>query len=84
MRLIRSRLSTIPGFEADDVIGTLARKASERGFKTYMVTPDKDFAQLVSDNVFMLKPSRSGNESLLWGVDDIKQEFSVQTTRNRL
>jgi DNA polymerase-1 len=67
-----------PGFEADDVIGTLARKASEKGFITYMVTPDKDFAQLVSDNVFMLKPSRSGNESLLWGVDDIKQEFSVQ------
>ena len=67
-----------PGFEADDVIGTLARKASERGFTTYMVTPDKDFAQLVSDSIFMLKPSRSGNESLLWGVDDIKQEFSVQ------
>jgi DNA polymerase-1 len=67
-----------PGFEADDVIGTLARKASEKGFTTYMVTPDKDFAQLVSGNVFMLKPSRSGNDSLLWGVDDIKQEFSVQ------
>jgi DNA polymerase I len=67
-----------PGFEADDVIGTLARKASRKGFTTYMVTPDKDFAQLVSDNVFMLKPSRSGNESLLWGVDDIKEEFSVQ------
>ncbi|MBK8882637.1 MAG: DNA polymerase I [Bacteroidales bacterium] len=66
-----------PGFEADDVIGTLARQASERGFITYMVTPDKDFAQLVSDNVYMLKPSRSGNESLLWGVDDIKQEFAV-------
>jgi DNA polymerase-1 len=67
-----------PGFEADDVIGTLARKASERGFTTYMMTPDKDFAQLVSNNVFMLKPSRSGNESILWGVDDIKREFSVQ------
>ena len=67
-----------PGFEADDVIGTLARKASERGFITYMMTPDKDFAQLVSDNVFMLKPSRSGNESVLWGVDDIKREFAVQ------
>ena len=67
-----------PGFEADDVIGTLARKASERGFTTYMMTPDKDFAQLVSGNVFMLKPSRSGNESILWGVDDIKREFSVQ------
>lgn len=67
-----------PGFEADDIIGTLARKASERGFTTYMMTPDKDFAQLVSDNVFMLKPSRSGNESILWGVEDIQKEFSVQ------
>jgi DNA polymerase-1 len=67
-----------PGFEADDVIGTLARKATERGFTTYMMTPDKDFAQLVSDHVFMLKPSRSGNESILWGVDDIKREFCVQ------
>jgi DNA polymerase I len=66
-----------PGFEADDVIGTLACKASKKGFTTFMVTPDKDYAQLVSDNVYMLKPSRSGNESLLWGVDDIKQEFSV-------
>ncbi len=67
-----------PGFEADDIIGTLARKATERGFTTYMMTPDKDFAQLVSDNVFMLKPSRSGNESILWGVEDIQKEFSVQ------
>jgi DNA polymerase-1 len=67
-----------PGFEADDVIGTLARKASEKGFTTYMMTPDKDFAQLVSDKVFMFKPSRSGNESVQWGVEDIKREFSVQ------
>jgi DNA polymerase I len=67
-----------PGFEADDVIGTLARKASEHGFITYMMTPDKDYAQLVSDNVYMFKPSRSGNESILWGVEDIQKEFSVQ------
>lgn len=66
-----------PGYEADDVIGTLAKKASASGFETYMMTPDKDFAQLVSDNVYMFKPSRSGNESLRWGVDEIKQEFSV-------
>jgi DNA polymerase-1 len=66
-----------PGFEADDVIGTMARKASQKGFTTYMMTPDKDFAQLVSGSVFMLKPSRSGNEAILWGVDDIKREFSV-------
>jgi DNA polymerase-1 len=67
-----------PGFEADDVIGTLSRKASEKGFVTYMMTPDKDFAQLVSDSVFMFKPSRSGNESVLWGVKDIKREFCVE------
>ena len=58
-----------PGFEADDVIGTLAKKASVNGFTTYMMTPDKDYAQLVSDNIFMFKPSRSGNESVKWGVD---------------
>jgi DNA polymerase-1 len=67
-----------PGFEADDVIGTLARKASERGYLTYMMTPDKDFAQLVTDKVFMFKPSRSGNESVVWGVEDIKREFGVE------
>jgi DNA polymerase I len=67
-----------PGFEADDVIGTLARKASEHGFTTYMMTPDKDYAQLVTETVFMLKPSRSGNESLLWGVEDVQKEFSVE------
>jgi len=66
-----------PGFEADDVIGTLARKASEKGFTTYMMTPDKDFAQLVTENIFMFKPSRSGNESVVWGPDEIKKEFSV-------
>lgn len=66
-----------PGFEADDIIGTMARIATENGFSTYMMTPDKDYAQLVSDTVFILKPSRSGNESVLWGVDDIKREFCV-------
>ena len=67
-----------PGFEADDVIGTLAKKASARGFTTYMMTPDKDFAQLVSGNIFMYKPSRSGNESVVWGIEDIRREFSVE------
>lgn len=66
-----------PGFEADDVIGTLAKKAAGQGFTTFMMTPDKDFAQLVSENVFMYKPSRSGNESVIWGEDDVKREFSI-------
>ncbi len=67
-----------PGYEADDVIGTLAKKASEKGFITYMMTPDKDFAQLVSENIYMYKPSRSGNGALQWGIDDIRREFSVK------
>jgi DNA polymerase-1 len=67
-----------PGFEADDIIGTLAEKASGKGFVTYMMTPDKDFAQLVTDKIIMFKPSRSGNESVKWGVDEVKREFSVQ------
>lgn len=67
-----------PGFEADDIIGTLARKASEHGFTTYMMTPDKDFAQLVTDKVFMFKPSKSGSEAAVWGIDEIRKEFSVK------
>jgi DNA polymerase-1 len=66
-----------PGYEADDIIGTLARKASHRGFITYMMTPDKDYAQLVSESVFMFKPSRSGVESLRWGIEEVKREFSI-------
>lgn len=69
------------GFEADDIIGTLAHKASGRGFVTYMMTPDKDFAQLVTDRIFMLKPSRSGDESVKWGVEEIKREFLVHDPR---
>lgn len=69
---------TCPGYEADDIIGTLAKKAAEKGFTTFMMTPDKDFAQLVSDKVYMLKPSRGGNESVKWGIEDIRREFEVE------
>jgi DNA polymerase I len=67
-----------PGFEADDIIGTLARKATEHGYTTYMMTPDKDFAQLVSDNVFILKPARGVVDSVVWGVNEVRREFSVE------
>ncbi|HOU96079.1 MAG TPA: DNA polymerase I [Bacteroidales bacterium] len=67
-----------PGYEADDIIGTLARKAAERGFVTYIMTPDKDLAQLVSDKIFVYKPSRNGAEAVIWGVDDVKREFGVE------
>lgn len=66
-----------PGFEADDIIGTLARKATERGYITFMMTPDKDFAQLVTDKIFIVKPSRGAVESVVWGVEDVKREFCV-------
>ncbi|MGB8492226.1 MAG: DNA polymerase I, partial [Bacteroidales bacterium] len=69
---------TCPGFEADDIIGTLAKKASGKGFTTYMMTPDKDFAQLVSDRIFMYKPAKSGSDPVRWGVDEVRKEFSVK------
>ena len=56
------------GFEADDVIGTISKMAEKEGFQTFMMTPDKDFAQLVSDNIFMYKPARSGKPAEVWGV----------------
>lgn len=65
------------GIEADDLIGTLSKKAEKEGFQVFMVTPDKDFAQLVSENIFMYRPSRMGNGIEIWGVDEVKEKFEV-------
>ncbi|WP_439182136.1 DNA polymerase I [Carboxylicivirga taeanensis] len=65
------------GFEADDVIGTLSYKASQAGFTTYMVTPDKDYAQLVKDNVVMYKPRSKGGGIDKWGVEEVKEKFEI-------
>ncbi len=67
----------VPGYEADDVIGTLARKAAEQGYRAFMMTPDKDFAQLVTDNVVMYRPGRSGGEAEIWGREEIVREYGV-------
>ena len=67
------------GFEADDIIGTVAKDAEENNFKVYMVTPDKDFAQLVSNNIFLCKPARMGNSMEIWGVDEVKDKFEVES-----
>lgn len=65
------------GYEADDVIGTLSRKASAKGYTTFMMTPDKDFAQLVCENVKMYKPSSRGGGIEIWGIEEIKEKFGV-------
>jgi DNA polymerase-1 len=66
------------GYEADDVVGTIAKKAEKEGFTTYMMTPDKDFGQLVSDNIFMFKPSRMGNGAEVWGVNEVLEKFEIK------
>ena len=67
------------GYEADDLIGTLARKADgEGGFQTFMVTPDKDFAQLVSETSFLWKPGRRGNERDILGPKEIREQWQVE------
>ncbi len=65
------------GYEADDLIGTIAKQAEKQNYQVYMVTPDKDFAQLVSDNIFMYRPPRMGNDYEIWGVEEVKKKFEV-------
>ncbi|WP_100610179.1 DNA polymerase I [Confluentibacter lentus] len=64
------------GYEADDVIGTLSKQAEKEGYKTFMVTPDKDFAQLVSENIFMYRPVFGGGYET-WGIEEVKKKFEV-------
>ncbi len=68
------------GYEADDVIGTLAQKAKNQGFLTYMMTPDKDYAQLVEDTILMYKPAKQGGAAEIWGPEEVKQNFGIETT----
>ncbi|MFI2742071.1 DNA polymerase I [Zhouia sp. PK063] len=66
------------GYEADDIIGTLAKQAEKAGYETYMVTPDKDYAQLVSENIFMYRPARMGNGIEIWGIPEVQKKFGVE------
>ena len=66
------------GFEADDLIGTLAKQAEKEGYQVFMVTPDKDFAQLVSENIFMYKPARMGNDIEIWGIPEVLEKFEIE------
>ena len=70
----------VDGYEADDVIGTLATKAGNQGVTTYMLTPDKDYGQLVSDNVFIFRPRHGGGYETL-GVEEVKQKYDIPSTK---
>jgi DNA polymerase I len=72
-------LLMVDGYEADDVIGTLAKAAEKQGFVTYMMTPDKDFGQLVSPSIFMYKPARGGEKPVIMGVDEVCERYGIST-----
>lgn len=69
---------TSDGYEADDIIGTLAKKAEQKGYQVYCMTPDKDFAQLVSENIFIYKPARMGNDMEILGVKEILAKWEIE------
>ncbi len=68
----------LSGLEADDIIGTLAKQAEKEDYKVFMVTPDKDFGQLVSENIFMYRPARLGNGIEIWGIPEVQKRFGVE------
>jgi DNA polymerase-1 len=71
-------IEEISGMEADDIIGTLAKQAEKQNYEVYMVTPDKDFAQLVSEHIFMYRPARMGNGIEKWGIPEVQKRFGVE------
>ncbi|MDG1477002.1 MAG: DNA polymerase I [Vicingaceae bacterium] len=68
----------LEGYEADDIIGTMAKEAERQGFQTYMMTPDKDFGQLVSENIFMYKPAAYGKPAQVMGIPEVCEKFGVE------
>ncbi len=78
LQLMDIPILEVDGYEADDVIGTLAKEAEARGYQTYMMTPDKDFGQLVSENIFMYKPAKMGAAPEIWGVREVCDRFSIE------
>src|SRR6476660_2754195 len=68
----------LAGCEADELIGTIAKQAEKENYQVFMVTPDKDFAQLVSENIFIYKPARMGNGIEIWGVPEVLEKFEIE------
>ena len=79
IRAYRIPILEVAGFEADDVIGTLATEAGKRGITTYMMTPDKDYGQLVSENVFMYRPKYGDKEFEVMGIEQVKAKFDIES-----
>jgi len=77
LRAMHIPIIEVAGFEADDLIGTIAKQAEKENYKVFMVTPDKDFAQLVSENIFMYRPARMGNDIEIWGIPEVQAKFEV-------
>lgn len=80
IRAYRIPILEISGFEADDVIGTLATQAGQLGITTYMMTPDKDYGQLVKENVYMYRPKHSGGFEVM-GIEEVKAKFDIENTQ---
>ncbi|MCX2744654.1 DNA polymerase I [Mangrovivirga sp. M17] len=68
----------VPKMEADDVIGTLSKKAAKEGFTVYMMTPDKDYSQLVEENIFLYKPAFMGNSVDILGIEEVKKKWDIE------
>ncbi len=77
IKAYRIPILEVMGFEADDVIGTISRKGEENGFEVYMMTPDKDCGQLVTEKVFMYRPKYGGNEFEILGIEEVKQKYNI-------
>lgn len=80
IRAYKIPILEVPGYEADDVIGTLATEAGKRGITTYMMTPDKDYGQLVSENIFMYRPKYGDKEFDIMGIEEVKAKFNIEST----
>lgn len=78
LKAMNIQVEMVSGFEADDLIGTLSKQAEKKGYKVFMMTPDKDFGQLVSENIFIYKPGRSGNPSEILGPKEVCEKFEVE------
>ena len=78
LRAMHIPIVEFEGCEADDLIGTIAKQAEKQNYQVFMVTPDKDFAQLVSENIFMYKPARMGNGIEIWGVPEVLARFEIE------